>query len=61
MAIGTEVILNPGSRLFVEDSQDVLRNAGDDDLVLLVAALGRIGEPQTALITDTETGATPAP
>ncbi len=49
MPTGTEVILNPGDRLFVEDPQDDVRNAGQDDVVLLVAGLTRIGEPFTTL------------
>jgi len=61
MPTGTEVILTAGDWLFVEDPQDDIRNAGDDDVVLLVAGLTRIGEPFTALMTDMAMGATPAP
>ena len=42
--IGTEVILTKGDALFVEDPQDEIRNAGDDDVVLLVASLRPVGE-----------------
>ena len=45
--IGTEVILNPGDWLFVEDPADAVRNGGDDPVVLLVAGLTRTGEPFT--------------
>ena len=47
MPIGTEVILNAGDWLFVEDPQDDVRNAGEDDVVLLVAGLTQVGEPFT--------------
>ena len=40
--IGTEVILNPGDWLFVEDPRDDIRNAGTDDVVLPVAGLTRV-------------------
>lgn len=49
MPIGTEVILAPGDRLFVDDPQDDARNAGQDEVVLLVAGLTRAGEPFTTL------------
>ncbi|CAN5565047.1 hypothetical protein BH23CHL4_BH23CHL4_25650 [soil metagenome] len=49
MPMGTEVILNPGDWLFVEDPEDDIRNAGEDDVVLFVAGLTRIGEPFTTL------------
>ncbi len=60
MPMGTEVILNPGDWLFVEDPQDDIRNAGQDDVVLLVAGLTRIGEPFTTFMTDMEMETTPA-
>ena len=50
MPVGTEVILNPGDWLFVEDPEDDIRNAGEDDVVLLVAGLTRVGEPFTTFI-----------
>jgi hypothetical protein len=49
MPMGTEVILNPGDWLFVEDPEDDIRNAGEDDVVLLVAGLTRVGEPFTTV------------
>ncbi len=59
MPVGTEVILNPGDWLFVEDPQDAVRNAGSDDVVLLIAGLTRVGEPFTTLMPEMEMGATP--
>ncbi len=60
MPIGTEVIVHPGDSIFVEDPQDAIRNAGNDDVVLLVAGLTRQGEPFTTLMPDMDTEATPA-
>ncbi len=64
--MGTEVILTKGDALFVEDPQDDIRNAGDDDVVLLIAGLTPVGEPFTTFMTDAEMGgmemgATPTP
>jgi len=42
--IGVEVILTKGDALFVEDPQDEIRNAGEDDVVLLIAGLTPVGE-----------------
>jgi hypothetical protein len=56
---GAEVILTPGDWLFVEDPGDAFRNAGEDDVVLLVAGLTRIGEPFTTLMPGMDMGATP--
>jgi len=50
MPTGTEVILNPGDWLYVEDPQDDVRNAGEDDVVLLTSGLTRIGEPFTTIL-----------
>lgn len=47
LEMGTEVILTAGDWLFVEDPEDDVRNAGDNDVVLLIAGLTRIGEPFT--------------
>jgi hypothetical protein len=60
MPVGTEVVLTAGDWLFVQDPQDDIRNAGEDDVVLLVAALAPIGEPFTTLMTDMDMEATPA-
>ncbi|MDP9369798.1 MAG: cupin domain-containing protein [Chloroflexota bacterium] len=59
MPIGTEVILTAGDSLFADDPQDDVRNAGDDDVVILVAGLTRAGEPFTTFMTGMEMGATP--
>jgi hypothetical protein len=66
LPVGQEVLLTAGDWLFVEDPQDAVRNAGGDDVVLLVAGLTRVGEPFTAFMADAEMGgmemgATPAP
>ena len=42
--MGVEVILTKGDAIFVEDSQDEIRNAGEEDVVLLIAALIPVGE-----------------
>jgi quercetin dioxygenase-like cupin family protein len=56
--LGTEVILTKGDALFVEDPQDDIRNVGEDDVVLLIAALTPVGEDFQTLLGDEE-GATP--
>jgi len=63
LAIGTEATLGAGDVLFVEEPADDIRNAGDEDVVLLVAGLTRVGEPFTTLTEDTATdeASTPAP
>ena len=62
MPVGTEVILNPGDWLYVEEPADDIRNAGDEPVVLWVAGLTRVGEPFTAIMTDMAgMGATPTP
>jgi hypothetical protein len=50
MPMGTEVLLNPGDWLFTEDPEDDVRNAGEDDVVLLVAGLTQVGEPFTTFL-----------
>ncbi len=50
MPIGTEVLLNPGDWLFTEDPQDDVRNAGEDDVIVLVAGLTQVGEPFTTFL-----------
>jgi hypothetical protein len=59
--MGTEVVLTPGDWMFVEDPQDDIRNAGEEDVVLLVAGLTRIGEPFTTYMPGMDMGATPTP
>jgi quercetin dioxygenase-like cupin family protein len=60
LAMGTEVTLNAGDVLFVEEPADDVRNVGDEDVVLLIAGLTRVGEPFTIPIEDTE-GPSPSP
>ncbi len=59
MPMGEELVLTPGDWLFVEDPRDDIRNAGDDDVVLLVAGLTQIGEPFTTFMEGMDMGATP--
>ena len=61
MPVGTEISFNPGDWLFVEVPADDIRNDGQDDVVLLLAGLTRVGEPFTTFVTDAEAGATPTP
>ena len=42
--MGVELILTKGDALFAEASRDEMRNAGDDDVVLLMAALTPVGQ-----------------
>jgi hypothetical protein len=42
--MGVELILTKGDALFAEASQDEMRNAGEDDVVLLMAALTPEGQ-----------------
>lgn len=60
MPIGTEVILTAGDWVFVEESEDDIRNAGDDDVVLLVAGLNPAGVPFTTFMPEMDMEATPA-
>jgi len=52
--LGVELILTAGDALFAEGSHDEMRNAGEDDVVLLMAALTPVGE-------DFQTDGPPAP
>jgi hypothetical protein len=61
MPVGAEVILAAGDWLFVEDPRDDIRNAGEDDVVLLIAGLTRVGEPFTTLMPGMAMDATPTP
>ncbi len=58
--IGVEVILTKGDAIFVEDSEDEIRNAGEDDVVLLIAALTPVGEDFQTMLDDMDMEATPA-
>ena len=52
--LGVELILTAGDALFIEDPQDQMRNAGEDDVVLLIATLTPVGQDfQTDLVTPT--------
>lgn len=42
--MGVELILTAGDAIFAEDSRDAMRNAGEDDVVLLMATLVAEGE-----------------
>ena len=59
-AVGTEIMLNAGDVLYVEEPGDAIRNAGEEDVVLLIAGLTRVGEPFTMLMEDMAT-ASPSP
>ena len=52
--IGVETILTAGDVIFVENSEDHVRNAGEDDVVLLIAGLTAVGEPFTTFMEDME-------
>lgn len=50
--LGVELILTAGDAVFIEDPQDAMRNAGEDDVVLLIATLTPVGQDfQTDLAT----------
>ena len=59
--MGVELILTAGDALFVEGPQDEVRNAGEDDVVLLIAGLTPVGESFTTLTGDMDMEGTPAP
>ena len=50
VGVGVETAFGPGDWLFVDDPSDDVRNAGSDDVVLLVAGLTLIGEPFTTFM-----------
>ena len=51
MAHDTEVMVNAGDAVFFPDAHgDTARNAGDDDVVLLLANLYTEGEPLLTLM-----------
>jgi hypothetical protein len=54
MVIGAETLLSPGDWIYVEDPGDDIRNAGDDPVVLWIAALTPVGEPFTTIMTEAE-------
>ena len=61
LPLGTEVILTKGDALFVEDPQDEIRNAGEDEVVLLIAALIPTGEDFQTMLGEMDMDGTPAP
>lgn len=51
LAVDTEVMVNAGDTLFFPDAHgDIATNAGDDDLVLLLANLHAEGEPVLSMM-----------
>ena len=55
--LGVELILTKGDYLFLEDaSQDWMRNAGEDEVVLLIAALVPVGQDFGTLVSELDTG-----
>jgi len=61
LPMGVEVILTKGDALFVEDPQDEIRNAGEDDVVLLIAGLTPVGEDFSTMLSNMDMEGTPAP
>jgi len=55
--LGVELILTKGDYLFLEDaSQDWMRNAGEDEVVLLIAGLVPVGQDFGTLLSEMDTG-----
>ncbi len=55
--LGVELILTKGDFLFLEDaSQDWMRNAGEDEVVLLIAGLIPAGQDFGTLLSELDTG-----
>ena len=55
--LGVELILTKGDYLFLEDaSQDWMRNAGEDEVVLLIAGLVPVGQDFGTLLAEMDTG-----
>ena len=55
--MGVELILTKGDFLFLEDaSQDWMRNAGEDEVVLLIAGLVPVGQDFGTLLDEMDTG-----
>ena len=55
--LGVELILTKGDFLFLEDaSQDWMRNAGEDEVVLLIAGLVPAGQDFGTLLDELDTG-----
>jgi hypothetical protein len=55
--LGVELILTKGDFLFIEDaSQDWMRNAGEDEVVLFIAALNPLGQDFGTLLDELDAG-----
>jgi hypothetical protein len=55
--LDVELILTKGDFLFIENaSQDWMRNAGEDELVLFIAALNPVGQDFGTLLDEMDTG-----
>ena len=61
LPMGTEAILTKGDALFVEDPQDEIRNAGEEDVVLLIAGLTPVGVPFQTMLGEMDEEGTPTP
>jgi quercetin dioxygenase-like cupin family protein len=64
MVMGAEIVLSAGDWIYVEDPADDIRNAGDEPVVLWIAALTPVGEPFTTLMPEMDgmmTAGTPTP
>lgn len=48
--VGVETVFGPGDWLFVDDPTDDARNAGADDVIVVIAGLTVIGEPFTTFM-----------
>jgi hypothetical protein len=60
-ALDEELILTKGDFLYIEDaSQDWMRNAGEDEVVLFIAALNPVGKEFGILLSELDTGTPPA-
>jgi hypothetical protein len=55
--LDVELILTKGDFLFIEDaSQDWMRNAGEDEVVLFISALNPVGQDFGMLVSEMDTG-----
>lgn len=55
--LDVELILTKGDFLFIEDaSQDWMRNAGEDEVVLYIAGLAPVGQDFGTLVSELDTG-----
>ena len=55
--LDAELILTRGDFLFIEDaSHDWMRNAGEDEVVLFIAALNPVGQDFGTLVSEMDSG-----